>query len=161
MSSTARMGRQIAGLISTPVAGDQSYLKRWQPRTPMVFIDRLPSNITADSVVEDDYGGAYAATTHLIEHGHRKIGFIGDVPSIATTMGRLEGYRSALADAGINEDPRLVTLGVRSSGESGAASKKVASPCRPLTGPERPPKCRTPSIARPAPIRNARSSSSC
>jgi LacI family transcriptional regulator len=123
----ALLGRQIAGLISTPVAGDQSYLKRWQPRTPMVFIDRLPSNITADSVVEDDYGGAYAATTHLVEHGHRKIGFIGDVPSIATTMGRLEGYRSALADAGINEDPRLVTLGVRSSGDAADATRNLLS----------------------------------
>jgi len=47
----------------------------------------------------DDQGGAHAATTHLIEHGHRRIGFIGDTLSIATTASRLDGYRAALADA--------------------------------------------------------------
>ncbi len=60
-------------------------------RTAIVFIDRAPSNITADTVVEDDHGGGYAATAHLIEHGHRRIGFIGDSSSIATTAGRLDG----------------------------------------------------------------------
>lgn len=121
----ALLGRQIAGLISTPVAADQSYLKRWQARTTMVFIDRVPSKITADSVVEDDHGGAYAATTHLIGHGHRRIGFIGDSRSIATTMARLGGYRAALAEAGINADPRLVTLGAMSSDEAANVTREL------------------------------------
>jgi LacI family transcriptional regulator len=121
----ALLGRQIAGLISTPVAADQSYLKRWQPRAAMVFIDRAPSNITADTVVEDDHGGAYAATAHLIEHGHRRIGFIGDSPSIATTMARLDGYRAALADAGIDKDGRFVMLGAMSSDEAAQATREV------------------------------------
>jgi LacI family transcriptional regulator len=118
----ALLGRQIAGLISTPIAADQSYLTRWQSRTAMVFIDRAASNITADTVVEDDRGGGYAATAHLIEHGHHRIGFIGDSSSIATTAGRLEGYRAALADAGIEQDPRLVTLGAMSSSEAAEAT---------------------------------------
>jgi LacI family transcriptional regulator len=121
----ALLGRQIAGLIATPVAADQSYLKRWQSRTAMVFIDRVPSKIIADSVVEDDHGGAYAATLHLIGHGHRRIGFIGDLPSIATTMGRLDGYRTALAEAGIKQDPRLVALGAMSSDEAAVATKDL------------------------------------
>ena len=53
----ALLGRQIVGLISTPVGADQSYLMRWRSRTAIVFIDRAPSNITADTVVEDDHGG--------------------------------------------------------------------------------------------------------
>ena len=123
----ALLGRQIAGLISTPVAADQSYLMRWRSRTTMVFIDRAPSNITADTVVEDDHGGGYAATAHLIEHGHRRIGFIGDSSSIATTAGRLEGYSAALADAGIDEDRRLVTLGAMSSREAAEATWDLLS----------------------------------
>jgi LacI family transcriptional regulator len=109
----ALLGRQIVGLISTPVAADQSYLTRWQPRTAIVFIDRVPSNITA--------------TAHLIEHGHRRIGFIGDSSSIATTAGRLDGYNAALADAGIDENQRFVSLGAMSSGEAAETTRDLLS----------------------------------
>jgi LacI family transcriptional regulator len=121
----ALLGRQVAGLISTPISADQSYLKPWQSRTAMVFIDRAPNRITADSVVEDDHGGAHAATTHLIEHGHRRIGFIGDAPSIATTARRLEGYRAALADAGLVADPQMTALGATSAREAVAAARHL------------------------------------
>ena len=123
----ALLGRQIVGLISTPVAADQSYLMRWRPRTAIVFIDRAPSNITADTVVEDDHGGGYAATAHLIEHGHRRIGFIGDSSAIATTAGRLDGYHAALADAGIDENQRFVSLGAMSSREAAEATRDLLS----------------------------------
>jgi LacI family transcriptional regulator len=123
----ALLGRQIVGLISTPVAADQSYLTRWRSRTAIVFIDRAPSNITADTVVEDDHGGGYAATAHLIEHGHRRIGFIGDSSSIATTAGRLDGYNAALADAGIDENQRFVSLGAMSSEEAAEATRDLLS----------------------------------
>ena len=113
------LGRQLTGLITTPVSADQSYLRPWQDRTMIVFIDRAPAKITADCVVEDDQGGAYEATRHLIEHGHRRVAFIGDSLSTATTARRLEGYRAALADAGLVEDPEIVTLGPTAEAEAG------------------------------------------
>ena len=117
----ALLSRQLTGLISTPIAADQSYLKPWQERTTIVFIDRSPSKITADSVLEDDHGGAYAATTHLIEHGHRRIGFLGDSVAITTTLRRLEAYRAALADAGIVADERIIMLGPATEIDAGQA----------------------------------------
>jgi LacI family transcriptional regulator len=129
----ALLGRQIVGLISTPVATDQSYLKPWQPRTVMVFIDRPPSKITADSVIEDDRGGAHAATTHLIDRGHRRIAFIGDRPSVVTTARRLDGYRAALRDAGIEADPGLVALDVTSGTEAAEVVAKLLAPQDPPT----------------------------
>ncbi|HEU4348638.1 MAG TPA: LacI family DNA-binding transcriptional regulator [Actinoplanes sp.] len=105
------LGRQLTGLITTPIATDQSYLRRWQDRTAIVFIDRSPAKITADSVLEDDHGGAYQATEHFVGHGHRRIAFIGDNEATATTARRLAGYRAALRDGGVAEDPRLVLLG--------------------------------------------------
>jgi LacI family transcriptional regulator len=116
------LGRQLTGLITTPVSADQSYLRRWQDRTTIIFIDRSPSKITADCVVEDDRGGAYEATQHLLQHGHRRIGFVGDSLAIATTARRLEGYRAALADAGLAEDPRIVVLGPTAEPEAGKAA---------------------------------------
>ena len=128
----ALLGRQLTGLISTPVSADQSYLRPWQDRTAIVFIDRSPRKITADIVLEDDQGGAYEATRHLIEHGHRRIVFLGDSVAIATTARRLEGYRTALADAGIALDRTLLVLGP--SWETGAGKAVVEL----LAGPQPP-----------------------
>ena len=117
----ALLGRQLMGLITTPISADQSYLRPWQDRTTIVFIDRSPSKITADSVVEDDHGGAYEATAHLVGHGHRRIAFIGDSVATTTTARRLVGYRAALSDAGIAEDPRMIALGATTDLEAGKA----------------------------------------
>lgn len=106
----ALLGRQLAGLIATPVARDQSYLEPWLSRMAIVFIDRPPTGITADSVIEDDVGGARSAAAHLVGHGHVRIAFVGDTLHIATTARRLRGYRKALAEAGVAFDPRLVAM---------------------------------------------------
>ncbi len=110
----ALLARQVAGLIATPICADQSYLKPWQSRIAVVFIDRAPARITADSVVEDDYAGAHQAVTHLIGHGHRRIAFAGDAGSITTTARRLEGYRAALGEAGLTASPDLIAMGAGS-----------------------------------------------
>jgi LacI family transcriptional regulator len=99
------------GLIATPVAADQSYLAVWQERTPIVFIDRSPSGIVADTFVEDDFGGAVVATLHLIDHGHRRVAFIGDDPSVWTTRRRLAGYKDALRSSGIDIDQDFILTG--------------------------------------------------
>jgi LacI family transcriptional regulator len=129
----ALLGRQLGGLISTPISGDQSYLRSWQSRTPIVFIDRPPKKINADSIVEDDLGGAREATAHLIQHGHRRIGFIGDTLSIATTARRIEGYRIALAEAGIDEDPDLIVLGATIGLDTGTVTLKLLDTPNPPT----------------------------
>jgi LacI family transcriptional regulator len=106
----ALLHRSIVGLIAVPIGHDQSYLVPWQQRTPVVFVDQLPSKIKADSVVVDDRVGAMTATLHLVKHGHRRIAFIGDSMEIATTRLRLEGYNAALADAGMEPDSSLIAF---------------------------------------------------
>ena len=101
----------LSGLIIAPAAADHSYLAPWLQHTPVVFVDRPPVGVTADSFTEDDVAGAHLATTHLVEHGHTRIGFIGDDLTIPTTKARLDGYRAALTDAGITLDETLVTVG--------------------------------------------------
>jgi LacI family transcriptional regulator len=113
----ALLSRQIAGLISVPVANDQSYLRHWQDRAAMVFIDREPMGITADTVVEDDVGGARAAVSHLVAHGHRRIAFLGDPPTVPTAGRRLEGYATALREHGRPVDDALIRVGSDVSGD--------------------------------------------
>jgi LacI family transcriptional regulator len=106
----ALLGRRLAGLIATPISRDQSYLEPWLSRTAVVFVDRPPRGIKADSVIEDDVTGAREATAHLLGHGHRRVAFVGDSLEIATTARRLRGYREALTEAGIDLEQSLVVL---------------------------------------------------
>ncbi|MCU1403765.1 MAG: putative transcriptional regulator, LacI family [Glaciihabitans sp.] len=107
----ALLRRQISGLIIAPNSSDQGYLERWTSNLPVIFIDREPSNITADSFVEDDLGAAHTATTHLFELGHRRIAFIGDRGNIVTSELRLKGYRMALSEVGLDHNEDLIALG--------------------------------------------------
>jgi LacI family transcriptional regulator len=107
----ALLQRQVVGMIIVPVRDDLSYLRSWQQRTPMVFVDRPPPRLVADCVVQDDRGGAGEAIRHLLAHGHRRIGFLGDGENVPTAVMRLEGYREALAGAGIPYDPEVVYMG--------------------------------------------------
>ncbi len=119
----ALLGRRLAGLIATPISRDQSYLGPWLSRTAVVFVDRRPHGITADSVIEDDVAGAREATAHLIGHGHRRVAFIGDSLQIATTARRLKGYRAALLAEGIAVEPGLVAL----EADSGRTSAELTT----------------------------------
>lgn len=107
----ALLRQALSGLVIASVSLDHSYLAAWTERTNIVFVDRPPVGIAADSFIEDDIGGASLATTHLIEHGHSRIGFIGDDLDVPTTRARLDGYRAALVAAGIADDDELVGMG--------------------------------------------------
>jgi LacI family transcriptional regulator len=124
--------QSLTGLIIAPISHNQSYLAAWTSRTPIVFVDRAPSKVAADSFVEDDHGGAYTATQHLIEHGHRRIAFLGDTTDIPTTNHRYAGYRAALTDHGIVTDPALVALGASDRvGAAAALARLESAPDRP------------------------------
>jgi LacI family transcriptional regulator len=107
----ALLHRMVVGAISTPISGDQSYLKPWQHKTPIVFVDRTPTGIIADSIVSDDHGGAVAATQHLLDHGHTSLAFVGDTLNVQTTRRRMEAYQSVLLGAGMPESANSVVLG--------------------------------------------------
>jgi LacI family transcriptional regulator len=129
----ALLRRQVQGLICCPVSTDQSYLGPWLKRTPVVFVDRAPGRVAADCVIEDDLGGGELATGHLLHHGHRRIAFVGDAHRASTTMKRLEGYSTALAEAGIPYDEDLVYLGTTDPTSVEGALQRFAALDRPST----------------------------
>jgi DNA-binding LacI/PurR family transcriptional regulator len=67
--------------------------------------------LTMDSVSVDNRRAGYLATRHLIDLGHRRIGYISGTMPTMSRRDRLEGYRQALAEAGIRADPELVAAG--------------------------------------------------
>jgi DNA-binding LacI/PurR family transcriptional regulator len=63
------------------------------------------------SVSVDNRQGGHLATVHLIERGHRRIGYVSGPADHSDDLERLAGYRQALDEAGIPFDPALVVLG--------------------------------------------------
>jgi LacI family transcriptional regulator len=65
---------------------------------PTVLLDCFVEDRSLPSVVPAERDGAYRAVNILIEKGHRRIGFINNRDSIPASVGRLSGYKEALAD---------------------------------------------------------------
>jgi LacI family transcriptional regulator len=78
--------------------------------TPVVVIDPARGS-TAPSVTADNFAGATAVVEHLLGLGHRRIGFIAGRASLEAAWSREEGYRTALAEAGVPLDPQLIARG--------------------------------------------------
>ncbi|MGH3238950.1 MAG: LacI family DNA-binding transcriptional regulator [Spirillospora sp.] len=124
--------RRVDGLIIVPAGSDHSFARaEVEMGMRVVFLDRPPSGILADSVVIDNAAGARAGIVDLLKAGHRRIGVIIDSPAIYTARERLTGVRTALADATVPYDDSLVRVGVADPDEAAhtvAAMLDVADP---------------------------------
>jgi LacI family transcriptional regulator len=126
--------RRVDGLIVAPTATDHRYLLPDVAHgLALVFIDRPPGRIEADTILLDNAGGIRAAVLHLFALGHERIGFIGDLPSIFTAAERLRGYRAALAERRTTEDPEIVHLGSHDAESAGLAIRELLELRRPPT----------------------------
>ena len=75
---------------------------------PFVVVGRRVEDHAVSYVKADDPTGAYAVTQHLIEQGHRRIGFTTRPASGITSRDRYTGYERAMRDAGIPIDGDLI-----------------------------------------------------
>lgn len=130
----ALCARRVDGLIVIPAGHDHRYLEpEIKAGVATVFVDRPAGRIDADVVLSDSFGGAREGVAHLIAHGHRRIGFIGDQPRIHTAVERLRGYRAAMEDAGLPVDERWVALGSTDPARVTAATEEMLSGPEPVT----------------------------
>ncbi|TQJ34656.1 LacI family DNA-binding transcriptional regulator [Arthrobacter sp. SLBN-122] len=106
----ALLQRSIEGLIVAPDYHSYVKLPRVPRSLPIVVLDGRPEDEAAvtDWVVPDEVGGAFTATRHLIQAGHRRIAMcnLADERYIATKL-RRRGYEEALRTAGMVPDPAL------------------------------------------------------
>ncbi len=128
------LDRQVAGLIVVPSAGsDHGYLRGEQGHgLPLVFLDRPPCGLDADVVVSANCVGAAGGVGHLIAYGHRRIGFVGDVPTtLYTRQERFRGYRQALDTAAIPVAAELIEQGHHEVDAVAATGRLLALPVPP------------------------------
>lgn len=76
---------------------------------PVVIIGRDFQNDNVDFVSPDNLRGGFEATQHLIDFGHKRIGFIGANLKAGSSLKRLQGYLKALEQYNIPVDERLIT----------------------------------------------------
>ncbi|GGH37906.1 LacI family DNA-binding transcriptional regulator [Microbacterium album] len=78
---------------------------------PVVAIDPHTGSAGPATVDTDNLAGARLATEHLIALGHRRIAHLRGRGDLESARLREQGYRDALADAGIPFDPALIAEG--------------------------------------------------
>jgi len=79
---------------------DEGYITKMvrQTELPVFFLDTYTPFIELDTVISDGYYGTYQLTNYLVEQGHRKIGYVGNVDATSSIADRYWGYRRSLRE---------------------------------------------------------------
>jgi LacI family transcriptional regulator len=97
-----------------------------------VLVDRLAAK-DFDQVGVENKHSSQALVTHLIEHGHRRIGLVAGRLGFSTTQERIEGYRAALSAGALPFDPQLLVNGESSSEPARLATQQLLTLASPPT----------------------------
>jgi LacI family transcriptional regulator len=119
--------RRVDGMIVAPSAAPKQMVDYLvDHRVPVVFLDRLVGD-SHDQVCAENACGMRELVTHMIEHGHRRIGLISGLDGLSTTDERITGYEEALRDNKIRLSRSLVLSGhSEAAGSYSAVGKMLA-----------------------------------
>jgi LacI family transcriptional regulator len=126
------LSRRVDGIFISPVyrLSDeaQAYRELQARGTPVVILGHLaPFCEGFVNVESDDLQGSHAVTQHLLEQGHRRIAFLSGPLAAPWTQERLDGYRRALRDHGVEPDDRLVFQAGRTVADGMNATMQMIS----------------------------------
>jgi LacI family transcriptional regulator len=124
--------RQVDGLIMLPVLEDNAATLATLRNTtvPVVVIDReMPDSLELHYVLSDHYLGVGAATRHLLEAGHRRLGLaVG--PNVRPSRERIRAVEDACRARGLEPD-LLIDSGMLSVEHGEAAIEHFLADARP------------------------------
>lgn len=99
--------KRVDGIVlcSSRLASDDLYIVV-ESHPAVVLVNRRADGAGANvaAVLVDDVTGGRLATEHLLEAGHRAIGFVAGPLGSHSGQGRLAGYAAALVEAGVERD---------------------------------------------------------
>lgn len=109
-------------IIVLPDIADQQLEGLHQSGLRMVIVDHRHELKSLPSVDADNYRGARLMMDHLLDLGHRRIGFIAGRPDTRASLERLRGYKESLQLRGIDVDEQLIHPGnfLQAEGVKGA-----------------------------------------
>lgn len=97
--------RRVDGIIIAPVSTETyDYISKDNADIPVVYIGNRVDDESASYVVIDDFKAGYIATEYLIKLGHRNIAFIGGHNRSTSHTDRINGYKRALKENGLETD---------------------------------------------------------
>lgn len=100
----ALLQRRVQALLIVSASADHTHLAEEAGRgVPLVFVDRPPIGVLADTVLIDNAAGAASAVAHLVAAGHRRIAVVADLSRLATQQARIDGVSDAMTSAGIDD----------------------------------------------------------
>ncbi|WP_218192322.1 LacI family DNA-binding transcriptional regulator [Brachybacterium vulturis] len=100
--------RRVDGLLFVGVDSHPDLSAAFDGEVPVVILDRVDPEHLASSVAVDNVAAAHAVTAHLVTHGYREHAIITGPEQLLTARERLQGWRSALAEAELLADPRWI-----------------------------------------------------
>jgi LacI family transcriptional regulator len=101
--------KQVDGVIYIQATPDVTAVRRLMQRgIPTVAVDREIPDVEIDCVVADNFEGSRAATEHLLQLGHRRIGCIVRASALSNATERIRGYQAAMRQAGLEANPDLL-----------------------------------------------------
>jgi LacI family transcriptional regulator len=102
------MEHSPTGLILSPALGSdgQQLQQLLGAQSNVLLFNRELADTPWDFLTLDNQHGAYLATRHLIERGHRHIAFYGGHTSSSSCQQRRAGYQQAMAEAGLSINPQ-------------------------------------------------------
>ncbi|HXV02190.1 MAG TPA: LacI family DNA-binding transcriptional regulator [Gaiellaceae bacterium] len=104
------IAHRVEGIAIAPVSDrSRPHLERLRNfGIDFVLVDRTVSGVEQDVVHGDNSAGARRLVRHLLDLGHRRVGFIVESDDVSTARDRHQGYRDALQEAGLDLDPALI-----------------------------------------------------
>ena len=118
-SAKMLQSRRVDGVIVTSSRVGILYQESLdQLRVPVVLINSLAQQGGRQTftVSVDNTHGGYLATKHLIQKGHRRIGYVAAPADRSDSVKRMAGHRDALTEVGIDSDSSLVVQGTGGAG---------------------------------------------
>ncbi|WP_238625440.1 LacI family DNA-binding transcriptional regulator [Aggregatilinea lenta] len=99
---------QVEGIIYATMYHREIKRSQFPEDIPAILVNCFADDRSLPSIVPDEIRGGRLATETLLEHGHRRVGFVNVAAREPAPLGRLEGYRQALSNYGIPFDEALV-----------------------------------------------------
>lgn len=107
IAATTLLKRGVDGLVLSTARLDDTFIASLREQgVPHVLALRTDGK--SPSSIGDDGLGGYLATRHLLDLGHKRIGIIAGPSYASSACGRVDGFRRAMAEAGLEVNPAYV-----------------------------------------------------
>ncbi|WP_227394623.1 LacI family DNA-binding transcriptional regulator [Jeotgalibacillus aurantiacus] len=117
--------KQVDGIIMASVENDWSVIEPYTKYGPIIYCNEYDPNASLTRVRLDQVEGGYIGTKHLLDKGHRKIGYCQGNDS-SVSVNRRKGYLKAVTEAGIEPNPDWMFKNIFTIDDGRAIFRRIA-----------------------------------